>query len=66
MKIENVYVCNVCSLESGDDKDAVFITAHKGTEEIHICTACIPAVIHGSGIVVRPNKDVEAEILGLI
>lgn len=62
MKKDNVYICNVCGLISSEDKDAVFIKANKGEEEIHICTSCIPAVIHGSGLSVKSNSEIEAEI----
>lgn len=59
MKNDKIVVCNVCGKSSDDDKNAVFIQAIKGGEEVHICTPCIPHVIHGSGEVVKPNKDFE-------
>ena len=43
-------------------KNAVFIHAHKNGEEVDICTSCIPSVIHGSGMVVKSNEEIKAEI----
>ena len=52
MREKDLVVCNVCGLKSSDDKNAVFIHAHKNGEEVDICTSWIPSVIHGSGMVV--------------
>lgn len=62
MEINGVHVCNVCSRPSDQDPSAVFIQAHKGGETVHICTACIPHVIHGSGEVVKSNETIKAEV----
>jgi hypothetical protein len=62
MQIDQVFVCNVCGRPSDQDKSAVFIQAHKGGEEVHICTACIPHVIHGSGDVVKSNQVLKSEL----
>lgn len=62
MVINNTQVCNVCLKSSADDSGAVFITATKGGEEVHVCTSCIPHIIHGSGDVVKSNIVVEAEV----
>jgi len=40
----------------------VFITAHCRGEEVHICTGCIPSVIHGSGEVVKSNEEVKKAV----
>lgn len=61
MKNENTYICNVCGIQSIEDSNAVFISAHKGGEEIHICTSCMPSVIHGSGMVVKSNDEIKEE-----
>ncbi|NLC28553.1 MAG: hypothetical protein GX780_07250 [Campylobacteraceae bacterium] len=61
MEINNINICNVCARPSDQDPSAVFIHAHKGGELVHICTACIPHVIHGSGDVVKPNATIQAE-----
>ncbi|MCD8213381.1 MAG: hypothetical protein LUC34_04970 [Campylobacter sp.] len=55
-------VCNVCGLKNTDDNNAVFIHANKNGEEVDICTSCIPSVIHGSGMVVKSNEEIKAEI----
>lgn len=55
-------VCNVCGLKSTEDTNAVFIRAHKNGEEVDICTSCVPSVIHGSGMVVKSNEEIKAEI----
>lgn len=57
MKKENIVTCNVCLRSSHEDKTAVFIEAFKDGQNVHICTSCIPHVIHGSGEVVRPNEQ---------
>ena len=31
-------------------------------EVVDICTSCIPSVIHGSGMVVKSNEEIKAEI----
>lgn len=59
MKIENIVTCNVCQKSNSEDKNAVFLQAYKGDEIVHICTSCIPHVIHGSGEVVKSNKDIK-------
>ena len=37
-------------------------TPIKNGEEVDICTSCIPSVIHGSGMVVKSNEEIKAEI----
>jgi len=32
MKSGDIYICNICSLKSSDDENAVFIKAHKNGE----------------------------------
>ena len=61
MKRGNVYICNVCSIESSKDKEAVFIKAHKGGETVHICTDCFPKIIHESAKLVKTNHRLESE-----
>jgi len=62
MKSGDIYICNICSLKSSDDENAVFIKAHKSGETVHICTSCMPSVIHGSGMVVKSNSEIEEEL----
>lgn len=59
MKKDNVVTCNVCQRRSDEDRTAVFIEAFKDGQTVHICTACIPHVIHGSGEVVKSNEEIE-------
>lgn len=61
MEINGIQVCNVCMRSSNESAGAVFIKAVKNGEEIHVCTGCIPHIIHGSGDVVKSNNAVEAE-----
>lgn len=61
MEIKGVQICNVCMRSSDESAGAVFIKAMKNGEEIHVCTSCIPHIIHGSGDVVKSNAAVEAE-----
>lgn len=60
MEINGIQICNVCQRPSDQDPNAVFVQAYKGGEAVHICTSCIPHVIHGSGDVVKPNAEVAA------
>lgn len=62
MDINGNQVCNVCGRPSEQDPNAVFIRAHKAGEEVHICTGCIPHVIHGSGEVVKSNEAIKAQL----
>lgn len=59
MKQENIVTCNVCQNSSDKDATAVFVGAFKNGEEVHVCTSCIPHVIHGSGEVVKSNQEVK-------
>ena len=61
MEINGVQICNVCTRTSEESVGAVFIKAMKNGEEIHVCTGCIPHIIHGSGDVVKSNAVIEAE-----
>ena len=62
MQINAMHVCNVCLRTSEESSGTVFIQAVKNGEEIHVCTSCIPHIIHGSGDVVKSNEQVEAEL----
>ncbi|MCH9813698.1 MAG: hypothetical protein K0U47_07105 [Epsilonproteobacteria bacterium] len=62
MEINNKQYCNVCMIESNSDTKTVYIKAVCLGEEVHICTSCIPHVIHGSGEVVKTNSEVESNI----
>lgn len=61
MEINNIQICNVCLRSSNESEGAVFIKAVKNGEDIHVCTGCIPHIIHGSGDVVKSNAVVQAE-----
>ncbi len=61
MEINNIHVCNVCMRSSEESVGTVFIKAMQNGEEIHVCTGCIPHIIHGSGDVVKSNAVVQAE-----
>jgi hypothetical protein len=60
MEIDNKQYCNVCMVESKPDVKTVYVKAVCLGEDVHICTSCIPQVIHGSGEVVKPNAEVES------
>ena len=61
MEINNIQVCNLCLRSSNESEGAVCIKAVKNGEDIHVCTGCIPHIIHGSGDVVKSNAVVQAE-----
>lgn len=62
MQINNTQICNVCGKSSAEDSNAVFVGAYKAGEEVHVCTSCIPHIIHGSGDVVKSNAQIEQEV----
>ncbi len=54
--------CNVCLVESNEHTKTVYVKAICQGEDVHICTSCIPQVIHGSGEVVRTNDEVKQKL----
>ncbi len=52
-------VCHVCLSESNENDNRVFLKSICRGEEVYVCTACIPQVIHGSGDVVKTKAEVE-------
>jgi len=62
MEINKIQICNICLRTSKESENTVFIKAIKNGEEIHVCTGCIPHIIHGSGEIVKSNAQVEAEL----
>lgn len=61
MEINGIQICNVCMRDSKEAEGTVFIRAMKNGEDIHVCTGCIPHIIHGSGDVVKSNAVIVAE-----
>ena len=59
MEKNNVQVCNVCLKPSNDGQKRVYVKAICGDEEVYVCTACLPTVIHESANAVKTNKEVE-------
>lgn len=62
MKIDDKVICNVCQKPSDIDANAVFLHATKNGEEVHICTSCIPHIIHGNGEAVKSNEEVKKSL----
>lgn len=60
---DDIVICNVCGIRSDKESDVVYISAVKNGEKVDICTSCIPNVIHGSGLVVKSNDEIEEEFL---
>jgi len=58
MQIDDKTYCNVCMSGSDDRPKIVFVKAICEGEDVHICTSCIPQVIHGSGEIVKSNEEV--------
>ncbi len=56
--------CNVCLVDSDVSAKIVYLKAVCEGEEVHICTSCIPAIIHGSGEIVKSNSEVEKALKG--
>ncbi|MDD3324432.1 MAG: hypothetical protein PHN38_04870 [Sulfurospirillaceae bacterium] len=61
MEINNVQICNVCLRPSDKDTSAVYVKAIAKGEEVHVCTSCIPHIIHGSGDIIKSNTTVLQE-----
>ncbi len=59
---EKVY-CNVCGANN-EDPTKVFVQAVFGDNSVHICTSCIPSVIHGGSDVVKTNDELKAQVGG--
>jgi hypothetical protein len=64
MDINNTQVCNVCLKTADQAVNAVFVKAVCRGEDVHICTSCIPHVIHGSGDIVKSNSEIESKLKG--
>ena len=62
MEINGVQICNVCMKTSEESVNTVFVLATRNGEMIHVCTSCIPHIIHGSGNIVKSNDAVQAEV----
>lgn len=62
MEMNNTQICNVCLKSSSNETSAVFIKAVAKGEDVHVCTACIPHIIHGSGDVIKSNDAVKEEV----
>jgi hypothetical protein len=61
MQIGEITICNVCLKPSDEVQGAVYINAVANGEDIHVCTGCIPVIIHGDGSAVKSNEAVKAE-----
>lgn len=61
MEINGVQICNVCGKPSDEVVGAVYIKAIANGEDIHVCTGCIPVIIHGDGSAIKSNEQVKAE-----
>ncbi len=64
MEKNGVQVCNVCLKASNDGQKRVYVKAICDDEEVFVCTACLPTVIHESANAVKSNAEVE-KVLGL-
>ncbi len=64
MEKNGVQICNVCLASSEDGAKRVYVKAVCGGEEVHVCTACLPTVIHQSADAVKSNEEVK-KALGL-
>lgn len=62
MEIDNKQICNVCLKVSSPEDASVYIKAVCRGEDIHVCTACIPHVIHGSGDIVKSNEEIKKKL----
>ncbi len=62
MELNGKQYCNVCLVESNETDKIVYIKAVCQGEDVHICTSCIPQVIHGSGEILKSNSEVSAKV----
>ena len=61
MELNGKVYCNVCGANN-DDKSKVFVSATFGDNAVHICTSCIPSVIHGGSEVVNTNDELKTKV----
>ena len=61
MEINGVQICNVCLKPSDEVTGAVYIKAIAHGEDVHVCTGCIPVIIHGDGSAIKTNAKVKEE-----
>ena len=61
MELNGKIYCNVCGANN-EDKTKVFLPAVFGDNSVHICTSCIPSVIHGGSEVVNTNEELAAKV----
>ncbi len=64
MQIGEKTYCNVCMVGSEKGAKIVFVKAICDDEDVHICTSCIPQVIHGSGEILKSNEEVKEAAKG--
>lgn len=62
MKTKDAVYCNVCLESDKDRPNVVFVQAICNGENIDVCTACMPTIIHGSGEAVKSNDEVKKEL----
>jgi hypothetical protein len=63
MELNDKVYCNVCGANN-EDPTKVFVQAVFGDNPVHICTSCIPSVIHGGSEVVNTNEELSSKING--
>jgi len=61
MELNDKVYCNVCGANN-EDPTKVFVQAVFGKEAVHICTSCIPSVIHGGSEVVVTNDELASKV----
>jgi len=59
MLVENLYFCNICQKSTKDAPKTIFVQGILEGEIIHICTSCIPTLVHGGGKGVLNNKELK-------
>ncbi len=59
MLIGNVYYCNICQKSTKDAPKTIFVQGVLDGETIHVCTNCIPTLVHGGGKGVLSNEELE-------
>ncbi|MFV0481539.1 MAG: hypothetical protein ACK5LP_06110 [Campylobacteraceae bacterium] len=62
MFLNEIYYCNICGKSTDKAPNTIFIKGVYENEEIHVCTSCIPAMVHGDGKGVVSNNELKKEL----
>lgn len=62
MLLNSIYYCNICKKSTKEHPKTIFVQAVLNIEDIHVCTACIPKLVHGNGDGVMSNEELKEKL----